>query len=275
MRPGVASQSPHPVSATNNVPMVKLLPLPIFFILATCALFDSRPKDSAEPLILIQEIQLDISEPSGLSLDPTSGLLYCVNDPPSNKVFQMDLAGEVQIIYAFEGDDLEGICYDSRDNSMWVVEERVRELVHLDEQGHELSRSYIDFSAQEGNNGLEGICLQAGTNDFFAVSEKNPTMIIQIDSNLTITWRKELSFASDFSAICPGRNQNEYIILSHEDQHLYEWSKAAGLISTYRFDVKQAEGVAYDSTSELIYIVCDAESKLYTYKFPALNDSDN
>ncbi|NQV30736.1 MAG: SdiA-regulated domain-containing protein [Candidatus Marinimicrobia bacterium] len=236
-------------------------------LLTACNIFDSSKPDDSTALVLIQEIQLDISEPSGLSIDTVSGHLYCVNDPPNNLVHRLDLNGDLKVTFAYNGDDLEGICFDPRDNSVWIIEEGRGQLIHLSESGSFITQTDINYPLNS-SSGLEGVAYEASTQSFLVLKQKNPAVIILIDSNLVTQESKQINFASDISGICPGRNLGEYLILSSEDKRLFEWSWVDGVIATYRFDIKQAEGVAFDQSTDRIYIVCDAESILYTYHFP-------
>lgn len=227
---------------------------------------DSLPPENAETLSLISTIQLEIPEPSGLSIDESEGFLYCVNDPPNNLVYKMELDGDLVTTFPFIGGDLEGVAFDPRDNSIWVVEEGLGELIHLSEQGNEVSRTPIDYPISQANSGFEGLCYLSDIKGFYALIESNPPAIVRIDSHLVTGESKEFDFSTDVSGICSGRKPDEYFIISHEDQRLFEWSWTAGMISEYQIDVQQAEGVAYDAVNGIIYIVCDATSNLYSYE---------
>ena len=245
---------------------MRVFALFLILVTASCNLQDTLPSGNVETLALIEINHLDIPEPSGLSLDQSEGFLYCVNDPPNNLVYKMELDGDLVSTFPFIGGDLEGVAFDPRDNSVWLVEEGLGELIHLSEQGNEVSRTPIDYPISQTNNGFEGLCYLSDIKGFYALIESNPPAIVHIDSNLVTGESREIDFATDVSGICPGRNADEYLIMSHEDQRLFEWSWSAGVIADYHFDIEQAEGVAYDSVNGIIYIVCDATSNLYSYE---------
>jgi uncharacterized protein YjiK len=188
-------------------------------------------------------------------------------DTIKDQTDQMNFAGDVQTTYPFVGDDLEGIAFDPADHSIWVVEEGRGQLVHLTVQGQEIFRTDINYQIQNSNKGFEGLCLRTGGNGFYALVEANPATIVHIDSNFNTAATQELDFATDVSGICPGRSPDEYFIVSHEEQQLYEWSWTAGVLANYPIAIEQAEGVAYDSTTNTVYIVCDATAQLYSYHF--------
>ncbi len=232
-----------------------------------CNLFKDGTLDDSTPLLLLEEIQLDISEPSGLSIDTEGATLFCVNDPPNNQVHQLDLAGELKSTFSYTGNDLEGVCFDPRDNSVWIIEEGRGQLIHLSASGDFITQTEVDYQLNS-NSGLEGVAFNVETQGFLVLKEKNPAVVIQVDSTLLTQASKIIDFASDISGICPGRNQGEFLIISDDDKRLFEWSWDEGISATYSFDIKQAEGVAYDPASGRIYIVCDADAKLYIYDFP-------
>jgi len=232
-----------------------------------CNLFNSSD-DNPPALHLISSTEISVAEPSGLALDVAAGFLYCVSDPPHNQVHKLDLAGNVLSTLDFVGQDLEGICFDSRNGTLWIVDEATTELIHLSATGNELSRTPVNYSVPDTKSGLEGICFRPGHNDFYIVKQKDPAAIIYVDSNLVTQNSKTLTIANDITAISLGREEDQFLMISAGEQRLYEWSWSQGLLATYRFDVKQAEGLVYDPTSALLYMVCDSESLLYTYQFP-------
>lgn len=213
-------------------------------------------------------MDIEISEPSGITLDIDGSHLYCVSDPPDNRVYRLDMEGGLLGMLNFQGEDLEGISFDPRDNSVWVVDEERSEIVHLSLSGNELSRTRLDHLIPDNSSGLEGIVLRPGQQDIFVVKQKDPPAIIYVDSTLATSAYKKLDFTSDITGICEGRGVDELILISSGEKRLYEWSWEMGVLASYRFGVKQAEGVVYDSTSSTLYIVCDDESRLYTYQFP-------
>ena len=235
-------------------------------LLNGCEMFSSN--DQAPSLKLIKSSGIDVSEPSGLTLDASNKFFYCVSDPPENKVHKLDLDGNLVQTLGFVGQDLEGISFDPRDGSLWVVDELQSEFIHLSDSGEELSRTALNYSVPEKKNGLEGICFRPETQDIHIIKQKNPAAVIYVDSNLVTQNSKSFDLSIDITGICQGRGDDEFLIISAGEKQLFEWSWEGGILATYRFDVKQAEGVIYDTTSALVYIVCDSESILYTYKFP-------
>lgn len=135
-------------------------------------------------LILIAEYNIQVPEPSGLSLGKNSESLWTVSDTPDNCVYQMDLKGNIINKLNYFGDDFEGIEYDSIKNVLWVAEERKHEIIELSITGKKLSRRKINFKGKR-NKGFEGISLC--NSNFYIANEKQPVKLLKLDSNFSIT----------------------------------------------------------------------------------------
>ncbi len=233
--------------------------------LSACSLEEElQEEESSLKLNLIQSMDLEVPEPSGLTLNEDGTVLYTVSDPPDNRVYELDLEGNVINTLSYEGTDLEGITFDLRDGSLWVVEESLYEIVHLDTSGMELGRYAIDFSGSPGS-GFEGITLVG--NQFYVLNETLPGVLLEIDSLFQVVVTNVLSFAIDYSGICLNDSTGELMIVSHESQELYVLNSLSDVPQSASLDIVQAEGLDYDSKSNILYIVSDSEEKLYVYEF--------
>lgn len=213
---------------------------------------------------LIGIYSLEVPEPSGLTLNTDGTALYTVSDPPDNRVYRLNLDGKVVETLSYVGNDLEGICFDARDGTLWLVEESLYEIVHLDTSGVELGRYAIDFSGSSGS-GFEGITLV--DDRFFVLNEAQPGTLLEIDSLFQVVETNTLSFAIDYSGICMNDSTGELMIVSHESQGLYISDNSGEVLRSANLDIDQAEGVDYNAGSNRLYIVSDSEEKLYVYEF--------
>jgi uncharacterized protein YjiK len=214
---------------------------------------------------------LDIPEPSGLTLNADGTALYTVSDPPDNSIYKLDLFGNTKLALSYVGDDLEGITFDYRDSTLWIAEERLREVVHLDTLGNELARYAIPFDGTSNTNGFEGIVYNPETSRISVVNEKNPGTFIELDLPTNTSESIALNFAQDYSGICYNYADSNYIIVSDESQQLIVWNPDANVIQSFSLDIQKAEGVVYNAINNRIYIVSDSEQKLYIYAFPSIN----
>jgi len=96
----------------------------------SCSLSDSAVDPQSSGLKLIGEYTLSIPEPSGLTFHHNYARLWTVSDN-TNHIYAISLDGNVLQELRYEGNDLEGIVFDSTGNSLWVVEEQLREVVQV------------------------------------------------------------------------------------------------------------------------------------------------
>jgi len=81
-----------------------------------------------------------------------------------------------------------------------VILERTREVVIVDTSGKEVKRKQFDLKGRL-NEGLEGICFDLSTMEYYFLNEKNPSLLIKTDSSFNEIFRKELKLAKDYSDI--------------------------------------------------------------------------
>jgi len=217
-----------------------------------------------ERLELIHVYDLDVPEPSGLALNADKSALYVVSDPLDNRVRKLSLNGQVQGTLAYTGDDLEGIAFDTTDSTLWVVEERKREIVHLDTLGNELDRISVSYTGNE-NAGFEGITLGAN-NNFFVLNEMDPGMILKIDAGASILTETEPGTALDYSGICYIPEMEKFFVVSDESKQLMIFNANLVLEDVLIFAIEKAEGIDYDYILSRLYIVSYKEKKLYVYE---------
>ena len=214
-------------------------------------------------LTLISSYQIDVPEPSGLSLGENAGYLWTVSDQ-TNLIYKLSLTGGVLQTLAFTGEDLEGIAFDSLSQALWVVEERKREIVKVGLDGSEVERHVIDISGPD-NYGLEGIAISAAGN-IWVVNQKEPALIMELNPDFTVRNQYEPDFAETFSGQCSDATEGQFWIVSAADRLLFQWSRDQGVINQYDISAEKAEGIAVDHKNKIIYIVSDSENKLYVFQ---------
>lgn len=226
---------------------------------------ERNSNDSAyESLKLISSYELDVPEPSGLSFTAGQVALYTVSDQ-TNKIYKISFQGKLLSTINCEGTDLEGICFNSLENNIWVVEERTRSLLNTDLQGNTLQRISLDISAQDENKGLEGITLNAANGHFFCVNEANPGLLIELDENQQIINETVLNFAADYSGIFYDNETDNLWIVSDESSTITRCDLKGTTEKTYHLGINKAEGIVVDSKNNLVYVVSDSAEKLYVF----------
>ena len=214
-------------------------------------------------LSLIASYELSVSEPSDLALDGSGESLWTVTDRPG-RVHQLSLDGTLLRTLKFEGDDLEGIAYDPTDHTLWVAEESLRAVIHLDLQGNVLSRHPLGLNGKK-NSGLEGLCLDA-KGHMFALNEKDPGLFLELDSKHDIAVRRQLTFAGDYSGITYDSKHDGFWIVSDQSQALFQCDRKAAVRRAYALPFPKPEGIAVDEAAKRAYMVSDSEHRLYVFR---------
>jgi uncharacterized protein YjiK len=101
----------------------------------------------------------------------------------------------------------------------------------------------------------------------FALKEKSPTLLIQIDgagreqSAVQLTVASDLS---DLSYLC----SNQFLAISQADRTLVRLKLDGTLVEKWSIPVARAEGLAYDG-SQRLYIVDEESAELSVFEFDA------
>ncbi len=215
---------------------------------------------------MLNSYEIEVEEPSGLTFNKDGTSLYIVSDSPTNKVYKTDLFGKIIKKLDYKGSDIEGVCFDHRDSTIWIIEEIQYKLIHLDSKGKEIGYFATEFSG-DFTNGFEGICYNSNTKSLIIVNEKMPGVLIEIDAQFREKSPVLLSIAKDYSGICYDPISGNYLILSDESQKIYLWNKIEGVIETYKLNIPKAEGIAFNPHTRKIYIVSDSENQLFVFDF--------
>jgi len=118
------------------------------------------------------------------------------------------------------------------------------------------------------NEGLEGICLNVNTKDFYLLNEKQPGLLIKTDSSFSEIFRKDLKLAKDYSDIFFSNHDNTLWILSDESKKIIQTDLNGNRMKEYRIKVEQPEGLVVDFKNKKIFIVSDKKEELYEFKLP-------
>ena len=134
--------------------------------------------------------------------------------------------------------------------------ERTREVVVVDTSGKEINRKKFNIKGRL-NEGLEGICYDSITKNFYFVNEKKPGLLIKTDSSFTEIFRREIKFAKDYSDIFFANEDSALWILSDESNKIIQTDINGNKIKEYGINVDQPEGLVVDYISKRVYIVSD------------------
>ncbi len=205
-----------------------------------------------------------VLEPSGLAVDSSGNILYVVSDN-SAQVYKLSTTGNVLQTYGYEGNDLEGVSTFT-ENKLLLTEERTKELVVFDIITGGFSNHVINYNNNDANSGIEGVTYDANSNTIFILNEKNPGLLIRLRSDFSVIAQYELDFANDYSGIFYESLSNNLWIVSDQSKIINKCTLTGEVIESYSINIEQAEGIAIANNK--IYVVSDAEEKLYVYKKP-------
>ncbi|MCC5869228.1 MAG: SdiA-regulated domain-containing protein [Gammaproteobacteria bacterium] len=254
--------------------VLTFLPLLLAGLIAGCG-GSSDSADTPPPgqsLALLAVYDIAVSDPSGLALDYDGVHLWTVSDDPGMGMYQLTRQGEVVRHVPFASDDLEGIVVDPANLTLWVVEERLRQILNVTRDGVILSRTAVDVPANRPNDGLEGITINTRTGDFFVVNEKNPRLLLRLDRDLEILETVPIDFTGpfamgDLSGISYDPVENMLWIISDESRRIVVIDMQYNPVRVYQTGIVKGEGIAVDPDNRRVYAVCDEESRLYVYAY--------
>lgn len=241
----------------------------IFFTLISILLFfsacEEEKQQNSSKLDLLDSYQLDLPEPSGLSISHDGKSLWTVSDDES-LIFNITFNGEIIDSFLVDGTDLEGITIID-DSLLAIVLEKSNEIAILNYNGKVITKRSLELKGEE-NSGLEGITFDKKNKVFYLVNEKAPGLLLKLNYQLEIIEKIELNFAKDYSAIFYDYNNNLLWVLSDESKTLYKTTITGKILTEYDVFIPKPEGVAIDFNSDRIYVVSDNTAKLYIFRLP-------
>ncbi|WP_372744338.1 SdiA-regulated domain-containing protein [Lutibacter sp.] len=237
----------------------KTIALFIFVSFLSCGNV-SEVKKLLEP---IAKVKLKISEPSGIAF--YNNHLYIVSDR-KYFIYKTNLHGKVVGEIATNLTGLEGITVDNFGNFV-VVDEVKRTLIKVDAGGNRLFKTKIKGKQKDKNSGLEGVCFNSKNNSYYLLNEKSPKELIRVSEEGEVLKTIKISFAKDLAGICYDAKANVFWLVSDESESIYKINEKGKLLGSYKIPVKKPEGIVV--VNDLIYVVSDSESKMYTFKKPS------
>lgn len=234
-----------------------------------CSLFFFYGSALVEGYEFIESYPISVKEPSGLTYDPKTDTLWTVRDGGGG-IYQLDKQGKVLKTISILSDDLEGIAYKPDSDTFLLAEERNREILEVDRRGTVLRKikTPIKYSFWHLNHGIEGVCYDRRRGRIFAVNEKSPRMVMELDKRGFIVNSFDVEEASDLSGICCDNASGNLLILSHESRKVMEFTTEGKLLNSFPIDIpvsiKKAEGITKDADGNM-YIICEKTQTLYVY----------
>lgn len=256
--------------------------LAVFFFLMvfgmglSCSKTDKNNKETESvigKLTFVAMYDLAISDPSGLTQSLDVNTLWTVSDNPGLSVFRMTKTGEILDTLSYIGEDVESIATRRSTETLFIVEERRREVLEIDKTGQVIRATILEIEQNALNSGLEGITINESKNEVYVLNEKNPRLYITLNlDDLSIKSIRPINFEGDFemtdvSGIDYVEETDEVWILSDESKKIVVADTDLNPRMVYKTGLEKGEGIAVDYSARLVYLVDDSESKLYVFEF--------
>ncbi len=230
-------------------------------------------------LELLTSVPLEISDPSGLDVDHTGRFFWIVSDDSGGSIYKIDREGQIVKTLPVQGDDMEGITQHPVNRSLYVVEERKREIVQYDTLGNEIARYPVDVEKRDDNNGLEGITINPDNNHIFVVNEKNPRVLIELNV-LRGFDRQEIrktpvNFGApeqadglDLSGLFFDSEEGVLWMVSDEARAVFVIDTHGRPLAAFDAGQPDLEGIALIKKERRIFLVSDELAELFIYEYP-------
>lgn len=205
----------------------------------------------------------NIKEPSDLALSADGQSFFIVSD--DGILYEADLKGIIKRKAEFEATDFEA-CYATSEKVM-VVDERTR-LVHTYTLPNLERTSSKEVTYLGGRNkGFESLTFNQTKGRFLMITEKDPTIVFELDQQLEIVDRVTINIGSDISAAT--FYKDNFYVLSDEAHTIFQLDpKTYAVIKQWELNVVNPEGIAFMPDGQVAVVSDDAG---IIYYFDALN----
>ena len=249
--------------------MIQTFPAVLLLCLNLCGGCDSDPVAAPVTGPFLDEIDTvelsGVPEPSGLALDPDGSHLWTVSDQ-TGSMYRLTTGGTRVATIDIGGQDLEGITVDPTDGTLFVVEEGLGQVLHVDREGNILERLTPAGLPDMGNAGLEGVTIDPRTGHLFLLKEKEPGLLIEMDRDGTVLATIELDFATDYSGLAFDAAAGQLLVISDQSATL-TWCTTDGKPQrTLATGLEKGEGIALDPDRSVFYAVSDSWATLTSYQ---------
>ena len=251
--------------------MKKVFVISIFILFITSLSCKSEHTDSTANIpsevstlhpINVIDLSSFLSEPSGIVFNSKDSTLLIVSDAEP-EIYVTDLDGKLLNTISISGDDLEGITLAKNADTIYVVEESSKLVSSFFYDGEKISSMLVDV-ATDANNALEGITIDKN-GELFVINEKSPRLMLEFFNGVEQS-RKEITYTSDLSDICYDVKEDCFWIISDESKEIFKIDREGTLLGQWLITFEKGEGITF--VGDKIYVVCDADSKMYIYNQP-------
>lgn len=223
-----------------------------------------KPENQKIPAEFLTSYKTDVPEPSDLCLSYDGKALWTVSDE-ENSAYLISFKGKILQTVKLNGVDPEGITVVD-DTTFAVVFERERIFAKYLTSGKEIFRKKFDEFKGELNTGFEGLTINTKNGHYFIVNEKNPRLLIELDADLNVIVKTELTDTDDYSGVFYDDTLDQLWIISDENNAIMQCDFDGSIKESFRVTVPQMEGIAVDHKTKRIYAISDITGELFVYK---------
>lgn len=208
----------------------------------------------------ILRLDLDISQPSGLSFDD-EGQLWVVSDERAEVCILDAESGERERCIDSHRQDLEGLSFDRKSGALILVDEDAAKLIYIDAAtGEKLEETSLDW-AKDGNHGPEGVAVSPETGELYVVKESSPAMVCRVSSRGRCAEGWTMNGIDDLSDLTFDEDGRLWL-LSDEEQSIYRVQDGK-VKERFRIDVDKPEGLAFQDGRLLV--VSDEDDEMAVF----------
>jgi uncharacterized protein YjiK len=210
-----------------------------------------------------KSVSVKIPEPSDICFDSKTDTFFIVSD--TGILFETDKDCNVLKKQSQQGTDFEAVSSDG--NFVYAVDESNRTIYKYDIKTFKLIKSIVIPYEGARNKGYEAFDFNKNTGKYVLLTESNPIMLFELNTDFKITNQTDLStIASDISS---ARFYNGFLwLLSDEDMMLLKLNPTTyEVIQKWSLPVINPEGLAFDTNGNII-ISCDDMQRVYYFNNP-------
>jgi len=216
-----------------------------------------------EKLKPAKSVSVTIPEPSDICYNSKTDTFFIVSD--TGVLYETDKDCKILKKQKQKGTDFEAVYSD--ENFVYAVDESNRTIYKYDIITFKLIKSIVIPYDGARNKGYEAFDFNKTTNKYALVTESNPVLLFELDTDFKITNQTDLSaVASDISS---ARFYDGFLwLLSDEDMMLLKVNPLTyEVIKKWSLPVINPEGLAFDKEGNIV-ISCDDMQRVYYFNNP-------